>query len=132
MPDVGLLLEKYGPRCAQCGRLATRITYPSEGMFLYSAWCEDFNLLIHSDSYYLASEVASYWVGALMEASLTESTDFAMDPVGFREGWYYCDDHQNDDATILYRELSHLGVRDVETVSIERPTRFERILESDA
>jgi hypothetical protein len=138
MPDVGTLLRKYGPRCVDCGELATRITIPQPGFYLFDVWCEDLSVLIHSNSFDLAKEVANSWMQDLIEVDLVRrgSANLRIDVLEpcRGDGWFYCDKHQST-ASVGYQELprAHLvrGVV-VETVPVERPTRFERILGSDA
>lgn len=136
MPDAVTMLKKYGPRCVDCGELATRVTVPQPGFYLFEVWCEDLSVLIHSNSFDLAKEVANSWMQDLIEVDLVRrgSADITVGILGKGSGWYYCDKHQST-ASVGYRELprAHL-VRGlvVEELSVERPTRFERILGSDA
>jgi hypothetical protein len=136
MPDVGLLLRRYGPRCVACYELATRRTIPTEGYSLYAVWCGDFDDLIAHVDYTQAYSEANRWGQILLEEGLVkEGYLFHVKKVkGADAGWFYCDDHCHVNPRVEYQDLEVAALVRLDRYGPERvrPTRFERILESDA
>lgn len=136
--DVDTFLRNFAPRCHVCAKTATRMHVPETGWTFWRVEVGLFRTMLAIPSIRTAEELTAAFKRRfdrlIQEGS--ELTPYINGEIRIlkwnpMEGPFLCDDH----TTILaqpVRDLKHAHLVRGAEESIERPTRFERILNFDA
>lgn len=135
--DVDTFLRNFAPRCHVCAKIATRMHVPETGQTFWRVEIGLFRIVMDAPSVFTAEELTAafkrHFDRLIQEGSeLTpyingEIRILKWNPMG---GPFLCDDHTTLAQPV--RDLKHAHLVRGAEVPIERPTRFERILNFDA
>ena len=134
--DLNNFLRHFAPHCHVCAKIATRMHVPEKGQTFWRVGIGLFRLVMAAPEVFTAEELSRafrrHFDRMVQEGSeLTpyingELRILKWNPQG---GPFLCDDHTTLAQPVMDLKHAHL-VRGAEE-PIERPTRFERILDSD-